>query len=381
MPEAIINNSHLTFSEDTIVITKAMVESYLDVISHITIPMEVTTIASHAFFDCTGLTSVSLSEGLSSIGSAAFYDCARLTQLVFPDNLTIIGDSAFCGCTGLTHIALPNRLTAIGEHAFRFCAGLTQLNFPDSLTTIGNLAFADCSRLTHLIFPERLSSIGNWAFADCNELQYILIPQSLEHHDVAYWQDKGIDPARTKIITEAQLPQLPQFQAFLETKRIDSQTNTSEIATLFLADQGHVQLPQARDQLIIHQRITKLSLPNLFSLPILKNLILPGFATYQNLTETQAIIQAALTPLGRWAEQAASPLASWLSWHDIARIWLCKAQGPRQLCPPAIQAGQIYRHKDTAKRHNKGYIRSSILSRRPGHHPNHADPRTSCTKN
>ena len=208
-----------------------------------------------------------------------------------------------------------------------------------------------------------MSSIGNWAFADCTGLQYILIPQSLEHHDVAYWQSKGIDTARTRIITEAQLPQLPEFQPFVMAKKIDSQTNISEIATLFLVDRGHIQLPQARKQLNICQRITKLSLSNLFSLPILKHIILPRFATYQNLTETQAIIQAALAPLGRWAEQAAAnPLASWLSWHDIARIWLGKAQGPRQFSPPAVQAGQIYRHKDTAKRHDKGYPKGDDVS-------------------
>jgi len=234
------------------------------------------------------------------------------------------------------------------------------------------------------------------AFQDCTGLQYIIIPRSLEHHDEAYWQDKGIDPARTQIITEAELLQLPEFQAFLETKNIDSQTNTSEIATLFLVDQGLLPLPQAREQLSISQRITKLSLSNLFSLPILKNLILPGFATYQNLTETQAIIQAALAPLGRWAVQAAFPLASWLSWQDIARLWLAKAQAPRQFSPQAIQAGQIFRHKDTAKRHDKGYPKDddasanasftmrSLLSQRPrSTHPNHqhANQRTSCTKN
>ncbi len=48
-------------------------------------------------------------------------------------------------------------------------------------------------------------------------------------------------------------------------------------------------------------RITKLSLSNLLSLPIQKNLILPGFAKYQNLTIAGKIVSEALAPLGRWA--------------------------------------------------------------------------------
>jgi len=173
---------------------------------------------------------------------------------------------------------------------------LTQLTFPDGLTTIDEYAFTDCTGLTRLTFPDSLTSIGNFTFRDCKSLQYIIIPQSLENHDEAYWRQKGIHPGRTKIFTEAQLPQLPQFQAFLEAKKIDSHTNIHEIATLFFADQGHVQLPQARDHLNIHRRITKLSLSNLFRLPIQKDSILPGFATYQNLTIAGKIVSEALAP-------------------------------------------------------------------------------------
>ena len=178
---------------------------------------------------------------------------------------------AFRGCTGLTHLTFPEGLTTIYFGAFRGCTGLTHLAFLEGLTTIYGGAFRGCTGLKHLTLPEGLTTIGNGAFSYCSGLQYIFIPQSLENHDVAYWQDKGIDAARTKIITRTQL------QAFVASKKIDSQTNIHEITALFLADQGYVQLPQARDHLSIHPIITKLSLSNLFSLPILKHLILPGF--------------------------------------------------------------------------------------------------------
>ena len=376
MPQTIINNTHLTFSEDTKIITRDMVKPYQNKVTHITIP-----------------------EGVTTIGNGAFNCCHGLTHLTFPDGLTTIDDFAFLRCTGLTSVSFPNGLTTIGNQAFDGCTGLTSIYFPDGLTTIEDCAFLGCTGLTSVSFPDGLTTIGLGAFTGCTGLQYIIIPQSLEHHDVAYWQDKGIDPARTTIITEAQLLQLPQFQAFLEAKKIDSHTNIHEIATLFFADQGHVQLPEARDHLNIHQRITQLSLSNLFRLPIQKDLILAGFAKYQNLTIAGEIVSEALAPLGRWAVQAAFPLASWLSWQDIARLWLAKAKAPRKTCPPALQAGQINRHEDTAKQHDIGYptdddasanasfAMRSFLSQRPRsthsnhHHPNPATPCTSCTKN
>ena len=364
MPQAIINNTHLTFSEDTILISQNMVRPYQNTVTHITFPEGVTTIANYAFNGCTGLTSVT-----------------------FPATA---------------------RLTTIDYGAFQGCTGLTSVSFPDGLTSIENSAFKGCTGLTPLIFPDNLTTIGRSAFAGCTNLQYIFIPQSLEHHDVAYWRDKGIDPARTKIITEAQLPQLPQFQAFVKAKKVDSHTNPHEIATLFLVDQGHIQLPQARDHLNIRQRITKLSLSNLFSLPIQKNLILPGFVKYQNLTIAGKIVSEALAPLGHWAVQAANPLASWLNWQDIARIWAAKAKAPHKICLPALQAAQIWSHQETANRHDKGYPKDDTVSPKASfatvsanasfamrsflsqrlhnphanhHHPNPANPRTSCTIN
>jgi hypothetical protein len=364
-------------------------------LTHLILPNGLTTIDSCAFEGCTGLTHIILPDGVTTIEFAAFFGCTGLTSVSFPDGLTTIRRCAFYGCTGLTELPLPNGLTSIGKDAFEDCTGLTSVSFPDGLTTIGQGAFIGCTGLISLTFPEGLTTIDYNAFHGCTGLQYIVIPQSLEHHDEAYWQHKGIDPARTQIITEAQLLQLPQFQAFVKAKNIDSHTNPHEIATLFLVDQGRLPLPQAREQLNIRQRITKLSLSNLFSLPIQKNLILPEFATYQNLTETQAIIQAALAPLGRWAVQAAFPLASWLSWQDIARLWLAKAQAPHKICPPALQAAQIQKHKDTSQRHDEGYPKDdnasanasfamrSLLSQRPrSTPPNHQHaPRTSCTKN
>ncbi len=55
--------------------------------------------------------------------------------------VTTIGSHAFDGCTGLTSVTLPNSLTTIGYEAFDGCSGLTSITLPNSVTTIGNYAF------------------------------------------------------------------------------------------------------------------------------------------------------------------------------------------------------------------------------------------------
>ena len=58
--------------------------------------------------------------------------------------VTSIGDHAFYSCTGLTSVTIPNSVTSIGDYAFASCTGLTSITIPNSVTSIGNSAFRDC---------------------------------------------------------------------------------------------------------------------------------------------------------------------------------------------------------------------------------------------
>ena len=61
-----------------------------------------TSIGEYAFYDCSSLTSIELSDSVTSIGKYAFYDCSALTTIELPDSVTSIGDSAFKKCDNLT---------------------------------------------------------------------------------------------------------------------------------------------------------------------------------------------------------------------------------------------------------------------------------------
>ena len=133
-------------------------------LTSVTIPNSVTSIGDHAFYECTGLTSVTIPNSVTSIGKYAFCECYRLTSVTIPNSVTSIGDFAFSWCVGLTTVTIPNSVTSIGGSAFYGCTGLTSVTIPNSVTSIGNDAFAYCSGLTSVTIPNSVTSIGSQAF-------------------------------------------------------------------------------------------------------------------------------------------------------------------------------------------------------------------------
>lgn len=149
----------------------------------------VTAISGDAFRNCTGLTSVTIPEGVTSIGGSAFSGCTGLTNVTIPEGVTIIGGGAFYGCTSLTSVTIPDSVTTIGATAFSGTALYKdESNWEDGALYIGNAlievgkgltgnfvvkkdtrvvadnAFYDCTRLTSVTIPVSLTSIGNSAF-------------------------------------------------------------------------------------------------------------------------------------------------------------------------------------------------------------------------
>ena len=109
-------------------------------------------IASSAFAGCTGLTSITIPEGVTTIGGYAFYWCMRLTSIEIPNSVTTIGRCAFSGCSRLTSIEIPNSVTTIGDSAFWGCTGLASITIGNSVTTIGDSAFKGCTGLKDIYY-------------------------------------------------------------------------------------------------------------------------------------------------------------------------------------------------------------------------------------
>ena len=47
-------------------------------------------------------------------------------------NVTGIGKDAFYDCSGLTSVTIPNSVTSIGQEAFSYCSHLTSVTIPNS---------------------------------------------------------------------------------------------------------------------------------------------------------------------------------------------------------------------------------------------------------
>ena len=148
-------------------------------LTSVTIPASVTSIGGSAFDGCTGLTSVTIPDSVTSIGYRAFCGCSALTSVTILDGVTSIGDRAFYGCTGLAGITIPNSVTSIGNYAFSGCTGLKSVTIPDSVTSIGDRAFNGCSGLKSVTIPDSVTSIGDRAFDGCSGLKSVTIGDSV----------------------------------------------------------------------------------------------------------------------------------------------------------------------------------------------------------
>ncbi|MDE6329110.1 MAG: leucine-rich repeat domain-containing protein [Muribaculaceae bacterium] len=181
----------------------------------------VTTIGDGAFYECSGLTSVTIPHSVTTIGEAAFSSCSGLTSIAIPNSVTTIGPAAFGACRGLsainvekgskyfssedgilynkdmtallqcpgakTECAIPETVTTIGNYAFGWCESLTSVTIPNSVTTIGDMAFYVCRGLTSVTIPKSVTLIGEEAFGLCPLVKVIDLnpsPQPIEDKDV-----------------------------------------------------------------------------------------------------------------------------------------------------------------------------------------------------
>jgi hypothetical protein len=183
--------------------------------------LPVTSIGDGAFYECGGLTSVTIPNSVTSIGDFAFEFCTSLTAITvdglnafyssvngvlfnksqttliqcpegkagsytIPNGVTSIGVYAFKSCISLTSVTIPNSVTSIGDDAFESCWSLNSVTIPNSVTSIGDHAF-EGSGLTSVTIGTNVTSIGDWAFADC-DLTSVIIPNRVTNiGDSAFW--------------------------------------------------------------------------------------------------------------------------------------------------------------------------------------------------
>ena len=102
----------------------------------------VTEVGYKAFYNCTGITSVSIPNSINYIDYFAFRGCSSLTSVTIPSSVTEVDGNAFAKCKNLSSVTLNEGLQKIGESAFFGCPSLQSITIPSSVTSIGSEAFS-----------------------------------------------------------------------------------------------------------------------------------------------------------------------------------------------------------------------------------------------
>lgn len=120
-------------------------------VTYMNVTRKVTSIGHRAFYNCSGLTSVTISNNVISIGSEAFKGCISLTSVMIPNSVTDMGGGTFYGCNGLTSVTIGNSVTDIGYQVFYGCSSLTSITIPSSVWHIRDSAFGECNNIQEVI--------------------------------------------------------------------------------------------------------------------------------------------------------------------------------------------------------------------------------------
>jgi len=161
------------------------------------------TASAGVFYNCAGLTSVTVPDPVKRIGSFAFRSCADLVSADL-GSVTSMGDYPFAA-TGLTSVTIPGSVTSVGVYAFTACNALGSVTMDGSpalgdymfqacgelssvdlgsVTSIPQCMFVDCVKLETVEIPDTVTSIGFVAFNGCSTLRTVTIPASVAQIDM-----------------------------------------------------------------------------------------------------------------------------------------------------------------------------------------------------
>ena len=125
-------------------------------VKSVVIPKGVETVSDEAFRICGNLQKVTISEGVKTIGTNAFELCESLTQINLPSTLRTIEHGAFAR-TGISTITLPEGLYEMEGYVFFECLNLREIKIPKSVKKIEGNAFVSCDNLKKIYVPRHLN--------------------------------------------------------------------------------------------------------------------------------------------------------------------------------------------------------------------------------
>ena len=173
-------------------------------ITAIHMPDTIIYISYATFRGCTGLTSITIPEGVESINRVeppvmwGMFSLANLTSITIPASVKTIDNRAFIGCRNLININVhednPNYASEGGmllnktkTTLIAFPSASGDVMIPASVTSITEEAFYNCINLTSVTFHENVSSVFR-PFGGCINL----ISINVHENNPRYISENGI---------------------------------------------------------------------------------------------------------------------------------------------------------------------------------------------
>lgn len=209
---------------------------------NVIVPSTIYSISYWLFRDNTAITGISLPDQISSFDSNAFYGCTNLQSIKIPHDTNVISSSMFYGCTNLAKVELSDNIDTISSNAFYNCSSLVDVIVPDTAsdielygqafynctllsdesvnalckhvnvqptstnvfyqcTGLRNIItnyvydywFESCTKLKSITIKKTNGNLGNGTFRNCKMLSSINLPQGIKTIGSYCFQNTGIE--------------------------------------------------------------------------------------------------------------------------------------------------------------------------------------------
>ena len=151
-----------------------------------------TSLPVSAFNNMRNVTTIILPLELIEIGDSAFYNCKSLLKINsdiegvvnLPEGIKSIPHYAFYKCTQISEIYMSDEIESIGGYSFYECSNVIKFNsekaydmiVPKDCNTIGTQAFAKMSKIRTAIIPNCTATIESSILGYCTSLEELTIP-------------------------------------------------------------------------------------------------------------------------------------------------------------------------------------------------------------
>ena len=193
----------------------------------------VTEVDENAFYNCTGITSMTVPFSVMRIGNNAFRGCSSLQKFSVNEYNTNYKDvdGVLFSKDGKMLIQYPAKkkqteymisedVVAISPSAFRDCSNLEIVSIGDGVAVISDYAFRNCQNLKEVILGKSLRITGKEAFFECPKISVIHSRNTFPPHNSPVVYDKATKENCKLYVPQSRLEEYKRHLEWNEFKNI-----------------------------------------------------------------------------------------------------------------------------------------------------------------